>query len=156
MAEVKAGNITEAELKGRTLVYRLEDNPDTVFETELARGDSITGILQNEGIRVSDQPLITIDESSGAANIIGLIVSFLPIVIILGIVFFFVRQAQRPEKIRSQLIGLVTNVDPVCHRSVNPGSAAGTSTFQDITYHFCSAEHKEQFDQDPVKYLLRK
>lgn len=154
--EVEAGNVTEVELDGRILSYRLDDEPATVFETELARGDSITGVLQNEGIPISEQPRITIDESSGSANIIALILNFLPIVIILGIVFFFLRQAQRPQKLRSQLIGLMTNVDPVCQRSVNPGSAAGTSTFQDITYHFCSAEHKEQFDQDPVKYLLQK
>jgi YHS domain-containing protein len=156
VVEVEGGNVAEAELDGRILSYRLRDTPGMVFETELARGDSITNILLDAGIPISDQPRITVDESSGVTNIITLIINLLPIVIILGIVFFFVRQAQRPQRMRWQMVGLVTNVDPVCQRSVNPGNAAGTSTFQDITYHFCSAEHKDDFDKDPVRYVLQK
>jgi YHS domain-containing protein/ATP-dependent Zn protease len=154
--EVEAGNVTEAELDGRIVSYRLEDEPGMVFETELARGDSITNILLDSGIPISDQPRITVDESGGVSNILTLFINFLPIIVILGIVFFFLRQAGRPQKMRWQLMGLVTNVDPVCGRSVDPGHAAGTSTFQDITYQFCTPEHKEQFDREPVRYLLQK
>jgi len=156
VSEARSGNVTEAELDGRTLSYRLEDSPGTVFETELARGDSITGILQNEGIPVSDQAWLTVETASGASNIVALILNFLPIIIILGIVLFSWRIAANPQKLRAQMLGLVTNVEPVCKEIVNPGSAAGTLTFQGISYHFCSAEHKQQFDNDPIKYLLQK
>jgi YHS domain-containing protein len=156
VVEVEGGNVAEAELDGRILSYELRDRPGVGFETELARGDSITNILLDAGIPISEHPRIIVEESSGVTNIITLIINFLPIVIILGIVFFFVRRAQRPQKMRQQLMGLVTNVDPVCGRSVDPGHAAGTSTFQDVTYQFCTPEHKEQFDADPVKYLLQK
>ncbi len=155
VVEVKRGNVTEAELDGRTLSYRLEDAGNTVFETELARGDSITSLLQDEGIPISEQPRITIDESRGFSSIIGLVLSFLPLLFLLGLLFFFLRP-QWWQRWRWQLVGLVMNVDPVCGTTVNPGSGAGTSTFQGISYQFCSAQHKQQFDQDPVKYLLQK
>jgi len=149
VVEVEAGNVTEAELEGRTLSYRLEDAPTTIFETEFARGDSITGILQNEGIRVSDQPRMIIDDSSGSANIIALIVNFLPIIIILGIVFFFLRQASRGITIKA----VDLPYDPVCKRSVASGESVGTSSFGNVSYRFCSREHKSQFDENPVAYL---
>lgn len=48
------------------------------------------------------------------------------------------------------------HIDPVCGMEVDPRESAGKSIFQDITYYFCSARCKEQFDADPVKYLLKK
>jgi YHS domain-containing protein len=53
-------------------------------------------------------------------------------------------------------MGGVSEIDPVCGRKVSSGESAGSSTFQNITYRFCSPEHKQEFDSDPVKYLLEK
>jgi YHS domain-containing protein/ATP-dependent Zn protease len=156
VSEVRAGNIKEVEVDGRTLTYELDDDPGRRYETELVRGDSLTEILQNEGVSIEDQPRITTDDTGDVSTFLNLIITVLPIIIIVGIVLFFLRQAQKPQKMRWTMIGLVTNADPVCGASVDPGRASGTSTFQGITYHFCSAEHKQQFDSDPVKYLLQK
>ncbi len=46
--------------------------------------------------------------------------------------------------------------DPVCGMDVDPKEAAGKSSFQGVTYYFCSVRCKEDFDADPVKYLLKK
>ena len=46
--------------------------------------------------------------------------------------------------------------DPVCGMDVAPGEAAGKSQFGEWVYYFCSARCKEDFDADPVKYLLKK
>ncbi len=46
--------------------------------------------------------------------------------------------------------------DPVCGMQVEPGTAAGRSQFGEWTYFFCSARCKEDFDNDPIKYLLKK
>lgn len=43
--------------------------------------------------------------------------------------------------------------DPVCHMSIDPASAAGTSQHGKETYHFCSAGCKSRFDADPHKFL---
>ena len=46
--------------------------------------------------------------------------------------------------------------DPVCGMEVAPGEGAGKSQFGEWIYYFCSARCKEDFDRDPVKYLLKK
>jgi Cu+-exporting ATPase len=46
-----------------------------------------------------------------------------------------------------------TVVDPVCHMNVDPQRAAGSSTYQGKTYHFCSKGCVAKFEADPEKYL---
>jgi Cu+-exporting ATPase len=46
--------------------------------------------------------------------------------------------------------------DPVCGMEVDPKEAAGKSQFGEWLYYFCSPRCKEDFDGDPVKYLLKK
>jgi YHS domain-containing protein/glycosyltransferase involved in cell wall biosynthesis len=45
------------------------------------------------------------------------------------------------------------HVDPVCHMTVDPAHAAGTSTYEGTTYYFCSPGCKTKFDKDPAAYL---
>jgi YHS domain-containing protein len=44
------------------------------------------------------------------------------------------------------------NKDPVCGMSVDPKSAATTSTHQGKQYSFCSQTCKETFDKNPQRY----
>ena len=46
--------------------------------------------------------------------------------------------------------------DPVCGMDVAPREAAGKSQFGEWVYLFCSARCKEDFDRNPVQYLLKK
>lgn len=46
-----------------------------------------------------------------------------------------------------------TVIDPVCHMNVDPQRAAGSSTYQGKTYHFCSKGCVAKFEADPEKYL---
>ena len=46
--------------------------------------------------------------------------------------------------------------DPVCGMDVARGEAAGKSQFGEWIYYFCSARCKEDFDREPLKYLLKK
>ena len=43
--------------------------------------------------------------------------------------------------------------DPVCGMDVDPGKAAGASVHAGKTYYFCSTSCRDQFEQDPRKYL---
>lgn len=43
--------------------------------------------------------------------------------------------------------------DPVCHMDIDPASAAGTSEYEGVTYYFCAAGCKKEFDADPAKVL---
>jgi len=43
--------------------------------------------------------------------------------------------------------------DPVCHMTIDPATAAGTSDYEGTTYYFCNLGCKAKFDADPRKYL---
>lgn len=44
-------------------------------------------------------------------------------------------------------------VEPVCGMTVDPSTAAGTSTHQGATIHFCSTACKTRFDAAPDRYV---
>ncbi|HLJ50114.1 MAG TPA: heavy metal translocating P-type ATPase [Bryobacteraceae bacterium] len=46
-----------------------------------------------------------------------------------------------------------SELDPVCHMTVNPKTAAGSSTYQGKTYYFCSKGCVARFEADPERYL---
>jgi YHS domain-containing protein len=45
-----------------------------------------------------------------------------------------------------------TAMDPVCGMIIDPATAAGKSTYNGVTYYFCSLGCKASFDKDPAKY----
>ena len=45
------------------------------------------------------------------------------------------------------------HVDPVCHMTVDPATAAGRSRHGGQTIYFCSGACKTRFDASPGKYL---
>lgn len=49
--------------------------------------------------------------------------------------------------------GMVT--DPVCGMTIEPAKAAGTSTYEGKTVHFCSASCKQKFDANPEKFAAQ-
>ena len=44
-------------------------------------------------------------------------------------------------------------IDPVCHMTVDPASAAGAHQYRGETYYFCSPHCVEKFQKDPQQYL---
>jgi YHS domain-containing protein/preprotein translocase subunit YajC len=150
----KAGGLTRVEVDGNELRYELRGD-DSTYEAKMEKGDTVRQVLQYAGVEPEDFPEIELREASPLGNIIGIILQFIPLILIIGVLFFFLRQAAQAQR-RWPFSMLVTNFDPVCRRAVNPGTSAGSSTFMNNTYYFCSDEHKQQFDSDPVKYLLEK
>ena len=43
--------------------------------------------------------------------------------------------------------------DPVCKMEVDQHTALGMSTYQGVTYYFCSPGCKDTFDRDPSRHL---
>jgi YHS domain-containing protein len=133
----------------RDIEYELR-GVDGTFETTKERQVPLNELLTEAG--VSDEQISDIDiyygETSGSPWI-GLFISFLPVIIILGIlIFFLTRSGAHRAK------GVELPYDPVCKAGVDARRSAGSSTFQLVTYHFCSREHKAEFDQNPTKFLL--
>lgn len=43
--------------------------------------------------------------------------------------------------------------DPVCGMVLRPGQEAANANYQGKTYHFCSAECKDEFLKNPARYI---
>ena len=43
--------------------------------------------------------------------------------------------------------------DPVCGMDIRPGMEAASITYQGHTYHFCSVECRQMFEQRPKDYI---
>ncbi len=94
VAEVKSGEVNAVEVDGTTLTYKLGSASDVTYKAKLEKGDTVTGVLQREGIKLEDFPNIKVKEGSTWGNILPLFLNFLPILFIVAILFFFLRQAQ--------------------------------------------------------------
>ncbi|HEX6099833.1 MAG TPA: YHS domain-containing protein [Thermoanaerobaculia bacterium] len=46
-----------------------------------------------------------------------------------------------------------TVTDPVCDMTIDPARAAGSSTYDGVTYHFCSRGCVTKFDSAPALYV---
>ncbi len=146
--EVRAGNVQRVEVDDSVLEYKLV-GVERTFETRMEVEDTLREVLQDAGIEPEDYPPIRIKEYSILSRIPGLIITFLPIILIIGLLYFFLQRA------RAGGVSKTRDIDPVCGKHVGAGDAAGTSTFQDVSYRFCSPECKQRFDADPVSYLLK-
>ncbi len=49
-------------------------------------------------------------------------------------------------------VGSATAVDPVCGMTVDPATAAATSTFEGQSYYFCAPSCRKAFDKDPASF----
>src|SRR3972149_6167219 len=93
IAEAKAGNIENVDVDGTTLKYTLQ-NEEQTYKAKMEEGDTARQVLQDAGIEPEDFPPIKIKERSFWSNVPGLLINFLPIIFIVAILFFFLRQAQ--------------------------------------------------------------
>lgn len=59
------------------------------------------------------------------------------------------------DKLRGKDAGAAKVTDPVCGMTIDPAKAAGTSTHDGKTVHFCSPGCKRSFDADPAKYAAK-
>src|SRR3989304_5655736 len=93
--DVKAGRIESVEVNGTDLTYKLKGDEQT-FKSKMEQGDTVTAILQREGIGLGDPgfPDVQIKKHSFWSNVPALLFQFLPIIFIVAILFFFLRQAQ--------------------------------------------------------------
>ena len=85
------GNEIELKVNGEKISWELFDQK---FKTELEKGDTVRQVLQDNGIPVEDQPPVKTEKGSAWGTVLGLALNFLPILLIVGFLFFFLRQAQ--------------------------------------------------------------
>src|SRR6266542_3443344 len=88
---VKEKKATDIKVDDTNITYKLNDDPDHGYKTELEKGDTLRQVLVEAGVAL---PQYEIKDPSPWTNYLGLLINFLPIIIILALVFFFLRQAQ--------------------------------------------------------------
>src|SRR3970282_1965877 len=91
--DAKAGRIESVEVNGTDLTYKLKGDEQT-FKSKMEQGDTARKVLTDAGIAPEDFPKIEIKKHSFWSNVPSLLFQFLPIIFIVAILFFFLRQAQ--------------------------------------------------------------
>jgi len=90
---VKTDQVDKIDVDGDTVRYKLDD-ADPTYKFEKEKGETVGDILDRGGIPLEDHPTIDIKGPSFWGNLPGLLIQFLPIIFIVAILFFFLRQAQ--------------------------------------------------------------
>ena len=91
--QAKAGDVEKVEVDGAVLTYQLVGE-DLTYKTEMEKGDTVRQVLQDAGIEPENFPEVDIKQPSQWGNIIGIFLQFLPVIFIVAVLFFFLRQAQ--------------------------------------------------------------
>ncbi len=93
--QAKAGDVTKVKVDGNDLEYELEGD-DFTYKTTMEEGDSVRQVLSDAGLEPGDAgyPKIEISKPSQWGNVLGIMLQFLPIIFIIAVLFFFLRQAQ--------------------------------------------------------------
>jgi cell division protease FtsH len=80
---------------GNTITYSLlGDDTEVTFKTEMEKGDTARQVLLDAGVAPPEVPEIEIKKASAWSKVFGIFITFLPIILIVAILFFFLRQAQ--------------------------------------------------------------
>ncbi|MCH8815131.1 MAG: ATP-dependent zinc metalloprotease FtsH [Chloroflexi bacterium] len=95
ITEAQAGNVETVGVDDQDLDFNLR-NDAINYETKIEKGDNVRQVLQDNGVDPgsANYPDIEIKEPSSWSRYLGLFLSFLPIIFIVAILFFFLRQAQ--------------------------------------------------------------
>ncbi len=87
LAAVDAGDVSEVTMQGGKLTY--QDGAGRTFRTFAPDDPSLVGTLRGKGVRISALPI-----EEEVPSLFGIILSWLPMIIILGVWIFFMRQMQ--------------------------------------------------------------
>ncbi len=92
IAAAKDGDVSKIEVDGNNLLVTMNGQE---FKSRKEEGSSIFDLLTAAGVDVgSDGVLVEVSSPSSFGNWMGLFISFLPLILIGGILIFFMRQAQ--------------------------------------------------------------
>ncbi len=95
ISRAQSEEVERVEVSGRDIKYFLTDDPnEQTFKTKMESGDTVRQVLQDADIEPSNFPPIKLTEPSFWSRLPGILLTFLPIIFIVAILFFFLRQAQ--------------------------------------------------------------
>jgi cell division protease FtsH len=93
VTEATAGNVESIKVDNADVEYKVRGD-DITYQTKMEDGDTVRQVLQDAGLEQDEFPPIEISKASPWTNYLGILLNFLPIIFIVAILFFFLRQAQ--------------------------------------------------------------
>jgi len=87
LAAVESGDVSEVTMQGGKITY--QDGAGRTFRTFAPDDSTLVGTLREKGVRISALPV-----EEEVPSLFGIILSWLPMIIILGVWIFFMRQMQ--------------------------------------------------------------
>ncbi|HZP25803.1 MAG TPA: ATP-dependent zinc metalloprotease FtsH [Dehalococcoidia bacterium] len=93
ISDAKAQSVKQVTVDGRKVEWTVA-NSDQKFKATLEQNDTVRQVLQDNGIPVQDQPQIETKQASAWGSVFSILLNFLPLIFIVAILFFFLRQAQ--------------------------------------------------------------
>ena len=95
ISQAQDGQAVRVEVDGTSLSYTLK-NDDITYTTEMEKGDTVRSILQENEVEPGSPgyPEVVIKQDSAWSKIFNIGIQLLPIIFIVAILFFFLRQAQ--------------------------------------------------------------
>jgi cell division protease FtsH len=97
VAHVQKGEVTKVDVSNQKLTYKLTGDENESY-TELQEGDTVNSVLAdaNPAVKIGDDkyPEVNIKGTSTWKTLVSVMLTLLPILIIIGFLFFFLRQAQ--------------------------------------------------------------
>ena len=87
VAEVDAGNVGEVVIEGDSITGRYADG--ATFETYVPNDPNLIDRLQKRGVNITAKR-----DTSGSPGLIGILLSWFPMLLLIGVWVFFMRQMQ--------------------------------------------------------------
>ena len=91
--DVRQGQVGEVTVSGSTVTWKRFDS-DQQFRAKLEQGDTVRKVLQDAGIPLEQQPVVKMEQGRPWESILNFFIQLLPVILIVGILFLFLRQAQ--------------------------------------------------------------
>ncbi len=92
LADAKAGTIDEIIVDGDSLI--IKQGGEDLYKSRKEEGSSIYDLVANENGAIPEGLTISVKSSGGWGNWLGIIITFLPLILFGAILIFFMRQAQ--------------------------------------------------------------
>ncbi|MDR6631346.1 cell division protease FtsH [Phyllobacterium sp. 1468] len=88
ISDVNSGRVKSVTIAGNRITGTFSDNGAS-FQTYSPGDAGLVGRLESKGVQIAARP-----ESDGSTSLVGMLISWLPMILILGVWIFFMRQMQ--------------------------------------------------------------
>ncbi len=106
--DVTAGRVGEVQLQDQTLKGTYKDQKDVIFSTQIPENTSVVEDLRQHNVKITALP-----SNAGKAGLGDILMAWLPMIILVGVWFYFMRQMQSSSgKAMHRSVRMVSRAQP--------------------------------------------